>query len=206
MLMKKIMAVSHPDILLEGATDGGVNGTPDEVAFARPARRILHQVLQRAVAHGYQLGRPEAPPSGSVAEVRERRGLDGVLDDGLSPSSNTARTRRRPPNISRRLPMISRSGRTSIVGTPASHPGQLPPYKSIYAEWDANKPDWLPAVCRAGSRPARQGQGHHQPRLRTAAVRHRQADWETFLKGEEADPKAAMQKVVDAVKAEIKRG
>ena len=32
-LMKNIMAVSHPDILLEGASDGGVNGTPDEVAF-----------------------------------------------------------------------------------------------------------------------------------------------------------------------------
>ena len=38
MLMKKIMALSHPDILLEGATDGGVNGTPDEVAFA--AQRV----------------------------------------------------------------------------------------------------------------------------------------------------------------------
>ena len=38
MLMKKIMAVSHPDILLAGATDGGVNGTPDEVAFA--AQRV----------------------------------------------------------------------------------------------------------------------------------------------------------------------
>ena len=30
--------------------------------------------------------------------------------------------------------------------------------------------------------------------------------WETYLKGEEADPKAAMQKVVEAVQAEIKRG
>ena len=30
--------------------------------------------------------------------------------------------------------------------------------------------------------------------------------WETYLKGEEADPKVAMQKVVDAVQAEMKRG
>ena len=36
----------------------------------------------------------------------------------------------------------------SIVGTPSGHPGQLPPYKSIYADWDANKPDWMPAVRR----------------------------------------------------------
>jgi hypothetical protein len=30
--------------------------------------------------------------------------------------------------------------------------------------------------------------------------------WETYLKGEEADPKAAMKKVVEAVQAEVKRG
>ena len=34
MLMKNIMEFANPDILLEGASDGGVNGTPDEVAFA----------------------------------------------------------------------------------------------------------------------------------------------------------------------------
>ena len=33
-LMKQIMAVANPDILLEGGSDAGVNGTPDEVAFA----------------------------------------------------------------------------------------------------------------------------------------------------------------------------
>ena len=43
MLMKKIMAVANPDILLEGATDGGVNGTPDEVAFAAQRVGILHK-------------------------------------------------------------------------------------------------------------------------------------------------------------------
>ena len=30
--------------------------------------------------------------------------------------------------------------------------------------------------------------------------------WETYLKGEEPDPKVAMQKVKDAVQAEIKKG
>ena len=63
----------------------------------------------------------------------------------------------------------------SIAGTESGHPGQLPPYKSIYAEWDANKPDWMPPFVGAGPRPARQGQGDHQPHLRPAAVRHRQA-------------------------------
>ena len=37
-LMKQIMAYSNPDILLEGGSDAGVNGTPDEIAFA--AQRV----------------------------------------------------------------------------------------------------------------------------------------------------------------------
>ncbi len=31
----------------------------------------------------------------------------------------------------------------------------LPPYKSIYAGWDANKPEWMPDFVRPGARPAR---------------------------------------------------
>ncbi|MBV9561629.1 MAG: extracellular solute-binding protein, partial [Bradyrhizobium sp.] len=37
-LMKKIMALANPDVLLEGTSDAGVNGTPDETAFA--AQRV----------------------------------------------------------------------------------------------------------------------------------------------------------------------
>jgi hypothetical protein len=33
-----------------------------------------------------------------------------------------------------------------------------------------------------------------------------QSAWETYLKGEEQDPRVAMQNVVDAVQAELKRG
>src|ERR1700691_3741396 len=38
LLMKKIMAMSNPDILLEGSSDAGVNSTTDEIAFA--AQRV----------------------------------------------------------------------------------------------------------------------------------------------------------------------
>ena len=64
----------------------------------------------------------------------------------------------------------------SIVGTPSGHPGQLPPYKSIYADWDANKPDWMPPFVGLVRGQLDQGQGDRQPPLRPAAVRHRQAD------------------------------
>ena len=83
MLMKKIMALSHPDILLAGATDAGVNGTPDEVAFAAQRVGYYTKYFNAPLAHGPVLGRPEPAEARPPAQVRERRGLDGVLDHRL---------------------------------------------------------------------------------------------------------------------------
>ena len=93
-----------------------------------------------------------------------------------------------------------------IAGTPTAHPGQLPPYKSIYAEWDSAPPDWMPefvALVRTQLDQARAIQNHlfgHQQFVIGQPL------WETYLKGEEADPRVALQNAADAVQAEIKRG
>ena len=94
----------------------------------------------------------------------------------------------------------------SIQGTESGHPGQLPPYSSIYAEWDANKPDWMPpfvGLVRGQLDKAKAITNHI---FGLSQFQIGKPHWETFLKGEEADPKAALQKVVDAVQAEMKRG
>jgi hypothetical protein len=94
----------------------------------------------------------------------------------------------------------------SIAGNESAHPGHLPPYKSIYAEWEANPPDWmLPFV------PVVRGQLDRAKAITNHIFGLQQfvigkPIWETYLKGEEADPKVVMQKVMDAVKAELNRG
>ena len=82
----------------------------------------------------------------------------------------------------------------------------MPPYKSIYAEWDANKPEWMPdfvALVR-GQLDRAKAIPNHIFGLQQFVIG--KPAWETFLKGEEADPKVAMQNVMDAVKAEMDRG
>ena len=74
---------SHPDILLEGASDGGVNGTPDEVAFATQRVGYYFKYFNAPLRMAAELGRSEAAASGSAAEIRQWRRFDGVLDDGL---------------------------------------------------------------------------------------------------------------------------
>ena len=94
----------------------------------------------------------------------------------------------------------------SIVGTPSGHPGQLPPYKSIYAEWDESKPDWLPPFVGLVRAQLDNAKAIENDIFGLQQFVIGKPIWETYLKGEEADPKVAMQKVMDAVQAEINRG
>ena len=91
----------------------------------------------------------------------------------------------------------SRSGRTSIVGTKSGHPGQLPPYKSIYADWDANKPDWMPPFVGLVRGQLDRAKAINNNLFGLQQFVIGKPIWETYLKGEEPDPKVAMQKVVD---------
>ncbi len=94
----------------------------------------------------------------------------------------------------------------SVAGTETGHPGQLPPYKSIYAEWEANSPEWmLPFVSlvRSQLNEARAIDNHL---FGLSQFQIGKPHWEKYLTGEESDPKVAMQNVKDAVQAEMDRG
>jgi multiple sugar transport system substrate-binding protein len=93
----------------------------------------------------------------------------------------------------------------SIVGTPTAHPGQLPPYNSIYAKWDAEKPSWMQpfvALIRAQLDIAKAIPNHAFGVQQFVIGKPL---WEKYLKGEEADPKKALQEAMDAVNAEVKK-
>ena len=93
----------------------------------------------------------------------------------------------------------------SIAGTETAHPGQLPPYKSIYAEWEANPPEWmLPFVGLVrGQLDRAKAITNHLIGLHQFIIG--QSTWETYLKGEEPDPRVALQNTKDAVRAELER-
>ena len=82
-LMKQIMAMANPDILLEGASDAGVNGTPDEVAFAAQRVGYYTKYFNAPLRMAQYWDDPKLLHLGAAAEVRQRRRLDGVLDDRL---------------------------------------------------------------------------------------------------------------------------
>lgn len=204
-LMKSIMAVSHPDILLEGATDGGVNGTPDEVAFGAQNVAYYTKYFNSPLRFATYWDDPKLLHLGPLPKFANGEGSTVFWTTGCALFKH-GKNKEKAAEYIRALTYDQQIWKDSILGTSASHPGQLPPYKSIYAEWDANKPDWLPpfvALVRSQLEKAK-AIPNHVFGLQQFVIG--KPAWETFLKGEEADPKVAMQKVMDAVKAEMERG
>ncbi len=203
-LMKAIMGVSHPDILLEGASDGGVNGTPDEVAFAAERVGYYTKYFNAPLRMAQNWDDPKLLHMGPLPKFANGEGSTVFWTTGCALFKH-GKNKEKAAEYIKALTYDSQIWQDSIAGTKAAHPGQLPPYKSIYAGWEANRPDWMldfVPLVRSQLDKAK-AITNHIFGLQQFVIG--KPIWETYLKGEEADPKAALQKVVDAVQAEIKR-
>jgi len=205
MLMKKIMAMANPDILLAGASDGGVNGTPDEVAFGAQRVGYYTKYFNAPLRMAQYWSDPTLLHMAPQPKFANGEGSTVFWTTGCALFKYGKNKEKAAEYIST-LTHDMQIWKDSIAGSETAHPGQLPPYASIYAEWDKNKPDWmLPFVglVRAQLDKAKAIKNHVFGLQQFVIGK---PIWETYLKGEEADPKVALQKVVDAVQAEIKRG
>ncbi len=204
-MMKQIMALANPDILLEGASDGGVNGTPDEVAFAAQRVGLYFKYFNSPLRFAASWDDPKALHLGPLPKFTNGEGSTVFWTTGCALFKH-GKNKEKAAEYIKALTYDQQIWKDSIVGTKNGHPGQLPSYKSIYADWDANKPDWMPEFVGLvrGQLDKAKAITNHLFGLQQFVIG--KPIWETYLKGEEADPKVAMQKVVEAVQAEMKKG
>ena len=174
MLMKKIMAVSHPDILLEGASDGGVNGTPDEVAFA--AERVGYYVkyFNAPLRMAQNWDDPKLLHLGPLPKFANGEGSTVFWTTG-SALFKHGKNKEKAAEYIKALTYdqqiwkdFDRRHRERSSRPVAALQVDLRRMGRQQAGLDAR-------LRRPGARPARQGQGDQQPHLRPAAIRHRQA-------------------------------
>jgi multiple sugar transport system substrate-binding protein len=204
-LMKQIMAFSNPDILLEGVSDAGVNSTPDEVAFAAQRVGLYFKYFSAPLLMAQSWDDPKLLHLGPLPKFTNGEGSTVFWTSGCALLKHGQNKEKAAEYITA-LTYDKQIWKDSIVGTPSGHPGHLPPYKSIYADWKANKPDWMPEfveLIRSQLDKAK-AINNHLFGLQQFVIG--KPIWEAYLKGQEPDPKAAMQKVLEAVQAEIKKG
>ncbi len=204
-LMKQIMAVANPDILLEGASDAGVNGTPDEVAFAAQRVGLYFKYFNAPLRMAASWDDPKALHLGPLPRFANGEGSTVFWTTGCA-LFKYGQNKEKAAEYIKALTYDRQIWKDSIVGTPSGHPGQLPPYKSIYAEWQADKPNWMPDFVSLMRDQLDRAKAitNHLFGLQQFVIG--KPIWEAYLKGEEADPKVAMQKVAEAVNAEVKKG
>lgn len=204
-LMKQMMALSHPDILLAGASDGGVNGTPDEVAFAAQRVGYYTKYFNAPLRMAAYWDEPTDLHMGALPKFANGEGSTVFWTTG-SALFKHGQNKEKVAEYITALTYNRQIWQDSIAGTETGHPGQLPPYASIYAEWEANPPEWmLPFVSLVrGQLDVAKAITNHKFGLQQFVIG--QPHWETFLTGEVDDPRAALQAAQDAVMAEINRG
>ncbi len=204
-LMKQIMALANPDILLEGASDAGVNGTPDEIAFAAQRVAYYFKYFNSPLRFAESWDDPKLLHLGPLPKFANGEGSTVFWTTGCALFKH-GKNKEKAAEYIKALTYDAQIWKDSIVGAQGVHPGQLPPYKSIYADWESNKPDWMPEFVGLVRGQLDRAKAIHNHLFGLQQFVIGKPIWETYLKGEEADPKVVMQKVVDAVQAELKKG
>ena len=127
-LMKKLMAYANPDILLEGASDGGVNGTPDEVAFAAERVGYYNKYFNAPLRMAANWEDPNQLHLGPLPKFANGAGSTVFWTTG-SALFKYGKNKEKAAEYLKALTYDRQIWKDSIVGTPSGHPGQLPPYK-----------------------------------------------------------------------------
>ena len=204
-LMKEIMAYSNPDILLEGASDAGVNGTPDEIAWAAQRVGLYFKYFNSPFRFAASWDDPKLLDVGPLPKFKNGEGSTVFWTTGCA-LFKYGQNKEKVAEYIKALTYDKQIWRDSIVGSQSGHPFQLPPYQSFYADWAANKPDWVPPAVSLIREQLDRAKAIHPHLFGLDQFKIGKPIWETYLKGEESNPKVAMQKVTDAVQAELKKG
>jgi multiple sugar transport system substrate-binding protein len=203
-IMKKMKALSAPNVLNPGTTDAGVNDTPDENAFAAQQATyfVKYQNAPLRFAATWpdpkqlQLGPLPKPQGGEGATVFWTTGAC-LFKYGQNKDQAAA--------YMKALTYDPGIWKDSISGTPTAHPGQLPPYQSVYAGWDASKPDWMQDWVPLVFSQLQVARAIPNQKFGLTQFNIGQPYWEKYLTGEVSDPRAAMQAAYDAVQAQAKQ-
>jgi ABC-type glycerol-3-phosphate transport system substrate-binding protein len=201
-IMKRMMPLANPDVLNPGTTDGGVNQTPDEQAFA--ARAVAYYIKYQN-AHlrfastwedpsALRFGALPAPEGGAGGTVFWTTGA--VL---LKYGEN----KEQAAQFMNELNQDQAIWQNSITGNMPASPavGQLPVYQSLWEEYEANRPEWMTDWAFAIKDELGSAQAITPTILSIQQFDLAAPFYTAYLRGEKDDARAALTEAMDTVQA-----
>lgn len=203
-LMKKLKDLGPANLMEPGSSDGGVNGTPDELAFAAQKAAYFFKYFNAPYRMAATWKTPEALKIGPYPKFANGEGSTVFWTTGACLFTH-GKNKDKAADYLKKITYEPKIWQDSIVGTAAAHPVQLPPYTSIYKDWGAKKPDWLPEAINTiyGQLPIAKAITNHLFGLKQFQIAR--PFYEKYLKGEETDEKKVLQQCMDAVTEELKK-
>jgi multiple sugar transport system substrate-binding protein len=200
-LLMQMKELANPNVLNPGTTDAGVNDTPDEGAFA--AQQVAYYVKYQN-AHTRMSGTWDDPTKLRLAALPSGGAGATVFWNTGAALFKHGRNKEQAAQYMQALTKDERIWENSI-GSEREAAGQLPVYQSLWEEWQASPPDWMKdwAFLVFEQLPASKAITTHKFGLSQFQIG--QPHWETYLKGEESDPRKALQATQDAVLAEVEK-
>jgi hypothetical protein len=204
-VMKKMKALSAPNILNTGTTDAGVNDTPDENAFA--AQQATYFIKYQNAPLRFAATWPD-PSQLQLGPLPKSQGGEGATVFWTTGACLFKYGQNKDQAAAYMKSLTYNQGiwKDSIAGTPTGHPGQLPSYQSLYASWNTSKPEWMQDWVPLVLEQLKVAKAIPNQKFGLSQFNIGQPFWEKYLKGEESDPKVAMKAAFDAVQAEANKG
>jgi ABC-type glycerol-3-phosphate transport system substrate-binding protein len=201
-IMKRMMPLANPDVLNPGTTDGGVNQTPDEQAFAAKAAAYYIKYQNAHLRFASTWEDPSQVRFGALPKTEDGAGGTVFWTTGavlLKHGENKEQAAQYMDGLTRDQRIWENSIKGNLPESPAV--GQLPVYVSIWDEYEANRPEWLGDWAFA----IKDGLGAAQA-ITPTILSIQQFDlaapfYLAYLRGEESDAKASLTKAMDAVQA-----
>src|SRR5919201_1890106 len=200
-IMKQMKALSAPNVLNPGTSDAGVNDTPDESAFAAQQATYFVKYQNAPLRFAATWPDPSQLQLGPLPKPQDGEGATVFWTTGAC-LFKYGQNKDKAAEYMRALTYNEGIWKDSISGSPTSHPGQMPPYLSIHANWAASPPDWMQPWVPLVFDQLKVARAIPNQKFGLTQFNIGQPYWEKYLKGEESDPKVAMQAAFDAVQAE----
>ncbi len=206
-IMKQMMQYAPIDILSEGATDGGVNATPDEQAFGAEEAGYY---IKYQNAHLRKASEWEDPSQLRFAAMPGPEGPGGTVfwDTGVVLFTH-GQNKEAAANFVQTLMTDAGMWENSVTGNEEAGTvavGQMPILESIWAGWRDAAPEyvannqWVFGLYDGMA----QARAIDPSILSIDQFSVARPEWIKYLTGEEADAKVALQKAMDAVAAKFK--
>lgn len=205
-ILKRMMPLTSADVLSEGSTDGGVNATPDEQAFAaeQAGYYIKYQNAHLRMAAAW----PDPSKVRIAALPVQVGGAGGTVfwDTGVV-LFKYGQNKQKAGEYVLALSNDDRIWQNSIVGNPdeGSIPvGQLPILQSKWAAWETDAPEWVTnnPWAKAMIDGLANAKAIAPSILSVTQFTVARPEWIKYLSGDVADARTALQAAQDAVAAE----